>query len=184
MNQASKSPDAEELFHSGLQASEEGQHYEAIVQLELSLAKKPHVRTYYLLAVEYAEIGMYENATKGMQAAIQLDPKFWIAYYQLGLLYLMQDQVEVAIQTWGVLQQLDKSDPFYLFGVGMIHLANNNFNKAIEYLKKGISNNTINPYLNDEILSILSKIQMAENEIISDNSSNELTWRYLFLSAE
>ena len=184
MNLANQHPNAEELFLLGLQASEGGQHYEAIVQLELSLEKKPHVKTYYLLAAEYAEIGMYEHAIKGMQTAIQLDPKFWVAYFQLGLLYLIQDQVTEAIQTWEVLQQLDESDPFYFIGAGMIQLANNNFNKAIKYLEKGISCNTINSYLNEEIATILDKIQTAMNEMISDNTNNELTWRYFFLPEE
>ena len=184
MNQATQYLDAEELFSLGLQASEGGQHYEAVVQLELSLEKRPHVKTYYLLAAEYAEIGMYLHAIKSMQTVIQLDPKFWVAYFQLGLLHLFQDQVTAAIQTWEVLQQLDDSDPFCLVGAGMIQLANNNFNDAIEYLEKGISCKTIDPYFNEEIVSILSKIQMAKNEIIPNKGNDELTWQYFFLPEE
>ena len=82
--------DAEELFHLAMKASEEGDREKTISYLKRSIASQPQAKSIYILAAEYAELGMMQRAIEGMQRAVELEPTLWTAHFQLGLLFLSQ----------------------------------------------------------------------------------------------
>src|SRR5262245_41537910 len=115
--------DTEECFHLALHASSMGQPHICVPYLRQVLQEEPtHARAMYLLAAQHAEIGLYERAISGMQAAIALEPGLEIARLQLGLLLLNGNRRAEARES---LQALSRSpDPgLPTFAAAIIALA-------------------------------------------------------------
>ncbi len=89
--------DAEEYFHLALHASAEGQHHACIVYLKEVLQRQPqNARAMYLLAVQYAELGLFDRAIAGLTTALGIEPTLETARFQLGLLLLDRNRSEEA----------------------------------------------------------------------------------------
>ncbi len=155
--------DAEELFHLALKASESGDRDKTISYLKRSIALEPKAASLYILAAEYAEIGMYERATAGMHEAIELDPNLWTAYFQLGLLYLTQNLIQEARNTWATLLELGPDEYLYHFAKGLTELVDEQADAALESLRTGIALNQDNPALNRDVGSIIKNIVSARD---------------------
>ena len=62
--------DAEELFHLAMKASDSGDRDKTITYLKRSIELEPKAASIYVLAAEYAEIGMKRlKWTSGLQIA-------------------------------------------------------------------------------------------------------------------
>ena len=165
--------DAEELYHLALKASEKGDHEGAIVMLKQSITQKPNANTQYILAAEHAEIGMYERAAEEMVKATELDDTLWTAHFQLGLLYMMLNKMDDAINTWDKLKQLDESDALHLFGKGMTALLQDQLEDAAKHIEHGIALNLTNPALNANMESVLSNLYANMNLANADEKEKE-----------
>ncbi len=160
--------DAEELFHLALNASEEGDHGRAIQYLKESIEKNPTSEAYYILAAEHAEIGMTQRALDGMQKAISLNPQLWTAHLQIGLLHLINNQHTEALKAWKALEGLSENDALFYFGGGLTALINENTDKGLSYLSRGIELNQSNRSLNTDMQQIINNIQY-ETGVNEDN---------------
>jgi len=121
---------------------------------------EPH----YLLGAEYAGKGQYDLAVAEMQAALARKPELAAARFQLGLLFLTLARVEEAAATWGLLDMLPHEHPLYLFKSGLLHLIQEQFDKAVTFLKEGIAGNTENPALNRDMQLVLDQIARKQAE--------------------
>ena len=178
--------DAEELYHLALQAINNKNHDKAIALLKMSLDLKPDANTQYILAAEHAEIGMLERATAEMCKAIELDSSLWTAYLQLGLLYMMQNQAQQAIDAWSSLQSLDEEDPLHLFGLGLTCVLEGKYPEAVTLLERGINQNQTNPALNNDMVGVLNRVKNAmdlETDRAEDQDSQPSSKEHLFLNA-
>jgi len=119
---------------------------------------EPH----YLLGAEYAGKGLYALAISELQAALARKPELAAARFQLGLLFLTLARVEEAAATWGLLDMLPHEHPFYLFKSGLLHLIQEQFDKATILLKEGIAANTENPALNRDMQLVLEEISRKQ----------------------
>lgn len=164
--------DSEELFHLAIHASKQGNHEEAISMLKQSLEQRPDAKAMYILAAEYAEIGMYDRALEGMRQATEMDPSLWTAHFQRGLICMMLQDVDGALASWEPLKTLDEQDPLYHFSHGLSHLMMDQFAEAAEMLEHGISLSHSNPSLAEDMASILERIR-AELQKSDDQESTE-----------
>lgn len=153
--------DAEELFHLGLKASEAGDHEKAILRLKESLEKNPAAATQYILAAEYAEIGMYPRAIDGMERTITLDPTLWTAYLQKGMLHLVTGDPSSAQSSLAPLLDKEQLGSLHLFASGIDALLLGEPERAVALLKKGIELNESNPALNKDMERILAGLQLS-----------------------
>lgn len=151
--------DSDELLHLALDASQKEQPAKAIEYLKRAAEISPdNADVRYMLGAEHAQIGMYERAMEDMAAALQINPELDTARFQLGLLYLTSKRVVEAIDVWQPLDRLGEDNSLYLFKTGLIHLAQDEFNPCLEYLRRGIANNSFNLALNNDMQRIIDEV--------------------------
>ena len=180
--------DGDELLHLALQASQKGESENAIEYLKRALEVSSNKAiVHYLLGAEYAQIGMHDRAIQEMGSAISQDPSLLAAQFQLGLLHLVNAHVSDAISSWQSLDKLGEDNPFFLFKTGLIHLANDEFDKCLTYLRQGIATNTSNPALNQDMQLIIDQVTSSHNppvpESIKLNDSDQQASGHVFISA-
>lgn len=173
MNDISKL-DSEELLHLSLKSMESNNHDTAIIYLKRALELAPeNANIQYLLAAEYAEIGMFDRAKEGMQKAIEINPDMGTTRFQLGLLHITSGDIQKAEDTWEKLSELGENHPLYLFKCGLIHLAKDEFNECHALLTKGIESNNINPALNNDMRRMLTNIEDKITDTSADSTEVE-----------
>ncbi len=154
--------DAEELFHLAMKASEEGDRDKTITYLKRSIALQPQAKSIYILAAEYAELGMMQRAIEGMQRAVELEPTLWTAHFQLGLLFLSQSLIQEAKNAWEPLIELGPEAYLYHFAVGCMQLIDEKTEDALESFAIGVNMNDDNPALNRDIGNIVNSVLGSE----------------------
>ncbi len=154
--------DTEELMHLALHATNQNQPEQAITHLKRVLELSPdNSKAFYLLGALHAEIGLYERAISEMSRAVELDPDLPTAHFQLGLLYVTSGLVDEAEQAWQPLDALGENEALYLFKRGMLHLIRDEFEGCIADLNKGISLNTLNDDLNNDMRRVAASAEDA-----------------------
>lgn len=171
--------DAEELFHLALKASEKGDNDKAIVYLKESINLQPRAESFYILGAEYAEIGMYKRAGEYMEKALSLKPELHTARFQCGLLFMLQDLRNEAINIWLPLCELPKEDPLYQFATGLSYLIANDKERALDALEKGISLNNTNLALNRDMQNVINRLKSEtatgiQQSPVTDTDKNDI----------
>lgn len=156
--------DAEELFHLGLKASQKGDNDKAIIYLKESLNINEKAETYYILGAEYAQIGMYDRAIAFMQKSVEVNPELHTARFQCGLLFMVQNNPQAALNTWAELEKLGEDEALYQFATGLTQLTNDNQAAALIALEKGIRLNTTNPALSKDMQNIIDNLNNDETD--------------------
>ncbi|WP_354623039.1 hypothetical protein [Psychromonas sp. MME2] len=132
-----------------------------------------------------------------MEKTIELGTTLTAANFQLGLLYMATEEYDNAQESWKTIQQEGENDYIYIFSQALIHLVNNQEEKAKSLLAEGIELNKDNTALNNDMKNVLNSIgkinmfpfqqpkeknvNLAEENVQEeedDNSTNQL-----FLSA-
>ena len=150
--------DSEEQLYLALHAIENGQHDIAISRLKEIEPGPGYTRAQYLLAAEYAQIGLYERAKSGMAYVIDEEPSLTIASLQKGLLHITLGENEQGRDTLSVLTSLGDSDPIKWFACGLIALIDDDKAGAKDLLQTGISLNKDNVALNKDIEKIIGQL--------------------------
>lgn len=176
--------DATEYLHLAINASNKGDHHAALSYLKEALNREPeNAKVLYLLAAEYAELGLFDRAIEGMQQCLQLDPNIEMARFQLGLLFAQANKADDARAHW---QQLATAsdEALKVFGSAMIELLQDDTDSAAISLSLGISKCANNPALKRDMEQLLSRIssgvQTVEQKDESSDGSNVST---VFLGA-
>lgn len=164
MKTAASRLDDQELLHLALRASNENHHEEAINYLKQAIELAPkNAKAHYMLGAEHAEIGLYDRAAEEMAKAVDLDSNLVTASFQLGLLHVTSARVKEAEEAWKPLDKLGEDNPLYLFKKGMLHLVRDEFEECIATLEKGISLNTFNEALNNDMRRVVNDARSARD---------------------
>ena len=150
--------DAAEYLHLAIHASSKGDHHAALSYLKEALQREPdNPKAVYLLAAEHAELGLYDRAIAGMEAALRLDGGLEMARFQLGLLYLQANQLDNAK---GQFSALAKSADVGLsaFAGAMEALAEDKTALAQEKLAFGLAHTDNNPALKADMQRMLDRL--------------------------
>ncbi|WP_299585309.1 hypothetical protein [uncultured Microbulbifer sp.] len=177
--------DAEELFHCALEASSLKHHERTIELLKRSIALEDHPAKRLFLAAEHAEIKLYDRAIEGMQTAIAMAPELWIAHFQLGQLYLVTQKISDAKNIWSHLVNSTNSPKYFQdFAKGLLAIADEDTEGGIEILRKGITENSENPALNNDIEKIIEATanQSPHQEEAKDDSNENSAVNKMLLS--
>jgi hypothetical protein len=132
--------DAEECFHLALHAGAMGDHHSCMTYLGEVLQRQPrNARAIYLLAVQYAELGLLHRAVAGIKTALMIEPDLELARFQLGLLLLFDNNEPVEAK--GCLDHLRTSQNLALcaYSEAMIAVCDNEPTLAREKLAVGLS---------------------------------------------
>ncbi|MEM7468721.1 MAG: tetratricopeptide repeat protein [Pseudomonadota bacterium] len=164
--------DADESFHLALKYMNQGDQEAAILHLKNVLDDKPgHGQAMYLLGALHADLGMYERATEELTKAVEMVPEINAAHFQLGLLHAMSGDVDNAISAWEALKSRSDSDPYRIFASGLEKLCDDDFEGAAAKLKHGLSINSENDALNEDMARILAEINSTTSQTIGVDES-------------
>ena len=157
--------DSEELLYLAMHAIDNNQHDIAIDRLK-SIPDGPFFsKAQYLLAAEYAQIGLLKRAKEVFAMVCENEPDLSIAHFQKGLLHLSLGEKGESELAFGALLKLEDDNPLKLFGKGLIELINEEVDLARMSLEKGIELNTINEPLNNDMRTILEKVSTKQEKL-------------------
>lgn len=161
MNEFLSPFDADETLKLAIHASEHGDAHSAIRYLtELLNVQPDHGAACYFLAMQYAEIGLFERAITTLQHAIKINPTFDIAQFQLGLLYLQTQQTLQAEQLFSSLSLSSHDPALAAFSLGYLALFKEQTSDAIHHFQEGIAVCS-NDALNNDIKRVIAQVEHA-----------------------
>ena len=147
--------------------------------VEALLAKYPNdPRLHFMRGSILAESGRAIEAHRAMSRAIELDPEYALARYQLGLFELSSGEPARALSTWGPLLALGKDNYLRRFVEGMAHLIRDEFADAIGEFKLGIALNLENEPMNGDIRRLIGQcrklLESGDQSAESEHSATSL----------
>ncbi|WP_228202695.1 tetratricopeptide repeat protein, partial [Acinetobacter baumannii] len=153
--------DADETLKLAIHASEHGDTHSAIRYLtELLNIQPDHGAACYFLAMQYAEIGLFERAITTLQHAVEINPTFDIAQFQLGLLYLQTQQTLKAEQIFSGLSVSSHDPALTAFSLGYLALFKEQIPNAIHHFQEGIAVCS-NDALSNDIKRVIAQVENA-----------------------
>lgn len=99
------------------------------------------------------------EAHQSMARAVELAPGYAIARYQLGFFELTSGEAERALSTWGPLLMEREDNYLRVMVEGMTHLIRDEFGPAIAKFERGISLNTENEPLNNDVRLLMGEVR-------------------------
>jgi tetratricopeptide (TPR) repeat protein len=128
-----------------------------------ALAHPADPRPLLLLAGEFASSGAYDQAEAAYIGALQRDPRFALASFQLGLLQYLSGRTATASASWDALSVLPPEHEYRLFQQGLELLAQNRSAEAQAALRAGIAANQSNAPLNQDMQRMLDRIAASSH---------------------
>lgn len=165
--------DADETLKLAIHASEHGDTHSAIRYLtELLNIQPDHGAACYFLAMQYAEIGLFERAITTLQHAVEINPTFDIAQFQLGLLYLQTQQMLQAEQIFSGLSLSSHDPALTAFSLGYLALFKEQIPNAIHHFQEGIAVCS-NDALSNDIKRVIAQVENAAQNSSIPKSNNQ-----------
>ena len=160
---------ADELLHMAIEASNRERYDLSIAYLKQAMAKPEPLRHEipFMLASQYAQIGMKAEAKQYFAQTIALAPQFDIAIFQLGLLQLFDADQAGAELTFQQLDFLPAEHAINQFRVGMLALGRNELAVAGAALRAGLATGLANAPLMAEMQRILGNIEKLQADAAS-----------------
>lgn len=167
--------DADETLKLAIHASEHGDVHSAIRYLtELLNIQPDHGAACYFLAMQYAEIGLFERAITTLQHAVEINPTFDIAQFQLGLLYLQTQQMLEAEQIFSGLSLSSHDPALTAFSLGYLALFKEQIPNAIHHFQEGIAVCS-NDALSNDIKRVIAQVEnTAQNSSIPKSNNQDI----------
>ncbi|MDQ9890638.1 tetratricopeptide repeat protein [Acinetobacter pittii] len=167
--------DADETLKLAIHASEHGDAHSAIRYLtELLNIQPDHGAACYFLAMQYAEIGLFERAITTLQHAVEINPTFDIAQFQLGLLYLQTQQTLQAEQIFSGLSLSSHDPALTAFSLGYLALFKEQIPNAIHHFQEGIAVCS-NDALSNDIKRVIAQVEnAAQNSSIPKSNNHDI----------
>ena len=161
--------------------------YETALKKALLLSKEfpEREKLFNVLGVTYKKIGNFDLAVKNLKKAIDLNPSFFIAMYNIGNIYSENNKKEKAIEWY---QKAIEINPSYSMAFNNSAMAYRNLNQpdiAMEYILKAINADKKNYNALSNIATLHSDKANYEEAIsyyirsIKINSRQPLIWENL-----
>lgn len=181
-----------ELLALAMDAERRGDNGRSLAYLKEAAARADATaKICFLLGSEFAQLRLLDDAIIHMRRAIEIEPGFSIARFQLGMLFFTSGAVQEAVTVWEPLNFLPESDSLRHFHEAMLQLMADQPSGALSSIDRGVHLNTINQPLNGDMLMLAGEIRRLEDGSgnatpeagpaadLEETGSNE----HLFLSA-
>jgi tetratricopeptide (TPR) repeat protein len=93
-------------------------------------------QAYLSTAILYDDMGNVEEAMRNAQLAIEANPKFYPAHYELAVLLDRLDRIREALEEYEIAAPDYASDPNYHYRVGVAYFRDRRYDRAREHLVK------------------------------------------------
>ena len=123
-----------QLFHANGLLQEAISCYEGLLQVDPKSAKWSH-----LLATLLAGYGYAEDATMLWLDVIEREPEYVPARIRLGDLYLKNNQLAEAEQTYRVVLEMDPKNPYAMVGLARLAMQSQDWSQAEKQLRRASS---------------------------------------------
>lgn len=136
---------------------------------------------YYNEGLDQYSRGEYSKAIQSFKTAVEKDPDFVDAYYNLGSLYEFLKSYNSAIASFTKINQLDPNDSEVVIKLAELYNKIGNNQRALSYLST--IKETDDQYgraksLKDQIIVAQQKIS-AKNALVNNNKANEMSKKVL-----
>lgn len=164
--------DSEEYLHLAIHAAKQGLHHFALEYLHKSLEQEPdNSAAVFLLAAEYAELGLFSRAIVGLKKSIEIDETLDMAYYQLALIYFQQGNEEAAYPLWQHLSLKSMDSVIQEFATGMC-LHGSSRSQAEFHFDKALSLPQSNEFLTKSMSNLIGRLDGKNTaNVINSNSA-------------
>lgn len=135
-------PENEDLYIKAIEYNYYMQQYEAALNFANDLIgiNKYNADAYFLKGMIYKEIGQANKAISALQTCTEVDPEFYNAYMQLGLIYSKQKD-DIAIQYFENAMRLNEGSREAYYAIAYHYQRKKDFSRAILEYKKMITKN-------------------------------------------
>lgn len=155
--------DSEEYLHLAIHATKQGLHHFALEYLHKCLEQEPdNAAAIFLLAAEYAELGLLSRAIAGLKKSIEIDETLDMAYYQLALIYVQQENESEAYPLWQHLSLKSMDPAIREFATGM-RLLSTSRSQAEFHFDKALSLPQHNEFLVKSMTSLLDRLHRMDS---------------------
>lgn len=128
------------LTKSGLYDEAEKRYKEAAKFLPNDAGLHSNLANVYIKKADnYANKKMYDLALKEFEKAVELNPKDFVAYNNIGILYKQQGQIKKAMEKYAKALEMNPSYPLTYNNIGNIYLESGQYDAAIRFYKKAIT---------------------------------------------
>ena len=187
MNTFPESPEAATI--QVLELFSQSRPNDAWASLNAAVEKFPaDARLRFLLGSVLAGEQHYEKALSQLEFAVQLDPGFEIARFQLGSLRFTSGDAEGARHAWAPLAELPDGHQLRCFKNGCEALMEDRFADTANWLTQGIAANAENAHLNHDMQLLLDRtlqqMQVEQTSEPSQGPTHLLMSGYQTMSAE
>lgn len=137
----------------------QGTDEHALNVLNETLASWPQDgRLWFLRGSVYASQQRHGEARTDFVQTLTLAPDLHVARFMLGLLELLNGLVAQASQSWLPLDRLSEDDTLRVLKDGLLSLAGDRFDDALDKLNRGMQLNRQHPLINDYVRAVIAKI--------------------------
>jgi tetratricopeptide (TPR) repeat protein len=151
-------------------------------QIEALLGRYPEdPRLHFLYGSTLISAGRIIEAHSSLSRAVELAPDFSIARFQLGLFQLTSGEANAALATFGPLDRLPDAHYVRAFVDGLRCLIRDDFAGTIENLRRGITLNSENPPLNNDMQMIIDRCQPLLAGAAQDGADTDVSETSLIL---
>ena len=135
-------PENEDLYIKAVEYNYYMQNYEAAINFANDLIgiNKYNAEAYFLKGMIYKEIGQDKKAISALQTCTEVDPTFYNAYMQLGLIYSKQKD-DLAIQYFENAIRIKEGSREAYYAIAYHYQRKKEFKQAIAAYKKMIAMN-------------------------------------------
>lgn len=119
----------------------------------------------------------YEAGMDAMARALDLQPQYEIARFQLGFLQYTSGDPRTAAHTWAPLVDTHDETSFTLFAQGLMALAADNVPVALDLMERGMLLNQDHPPLNRDIGLLVAEVRRKVSAASEPTSETDLLLR-------
>jgi arylsulfatase A-like enzyme/Tfp pilus assembly protein PilF len=132
-----------DLFSEAMADGQQGRYRESLEKLhDAEQVESSSLPIRYLQALDYYRLKDYRQAMSGFKSAIELDPKFALATYYLGLAQLQTGDANAAQVSFRRALEFDSTNFTAAFNLGTLELKQNKVEEALHHFEQAAQ---INP---------------------------------------
>ena len=137
--QSSKSVEqqADSAYQTGMQLLRQKEYAQALAQFDLVRKLVPNLpQGYSGEGIALALMGKPDEAIRALKKALEIDPTFWMARRELGIVYWQQNRKEDSARELEQVVQLFPTDPPVDFILGQFEYERGDYSRAVELFAK------------------------------------------------